>query len=94
LAFCSELSEKDLGTSGHKAATLSLLADRSVPYYDDGFADHVRLQRLRQRLPRWNRWPAASSGDMAIVDAFRKEMQEIDRQIGRDSRKDGRVESG
>jgi hypothetical protein len=78
---------RDLGTSGHKAATVGLLADRSVPYYDDEFADHVRLQRLRQRLPRMEQMASSVFGEhVAIVDAFRKEMQEIDRQIGRDSR--------
>jgi hypothetical protein len=77
---------RDIGTSGHKAAIVGLLADRSLPYYDDGFADHVRLQRLRERLTRMKQMASNVFGEQtAIVDAFKKEGREIDRQIERDS---------
>ena len=78
---------RDIGTSGNRAATVGLLADRSLPYYDDGFADHVRLQRLRERLPRMGRLASQIFGaDAAILDAFKKEREEVDSQLERDSR--------
>ena len=78
---------RDIGTSGRKAAIVGPLADRSLPYYDDGFADHVRLQRLRERLTRMERMAGNVFGeDTAIVDAFKKEMREVDRQIERESK--------
>jgi hypothetical protein len=77
----------DLRNSGPKVAIVGLLAERSLPYYDDRFADHVRLQRLRERLPRMKQMASNIFGeDTAIVGAFQKEMREIDRQLERDNK--------
>lgn len=78
---------RDIGTSGHKAATVGLLVERSLPYYDDGFADHVRFQRLREPLARMERLASNVFGEhTAIVDAVKKERQRINWQIERGSK--------
>ncbi len=79
--------KRDIASSGNRAATVGLLADRSLPYYDDGFADHVRLQRLRDRLPRMGQLASRIFGaDSALPGAVRKEMAEVDSQLESDGR--------
>lgn len=78
---------RDIGNAGHKAATVGLVADRSLPYYDDVFADQMRLQRLRRHLPQMRQMASNVFGaDAAIVNTLTHEMEEIDWQIERDSR--------
>ena len=77
----------DIRNAGPKVAIVGLLTERSLPYYDDRFADRVRLQRLRERLPRLEQMASDIFGeDTAIVDAFKKEMRGIDRELERDNK--------
>ena len=79
--------KRDIGNAGQKAATVDTVADRSLPYYDDGFAERRRLERLRQHLPRMRQMASDVFGaDTAIVTALTNEMQEIDGQIEKDRR--------
>ena len=71
----------DIGNSRNKAATVSILWDRSLPYYDSGFADRIRLQRLNQHLPRMLMMIQRVLGsDSQIIDSFRKEIAEVQKE--------------
>jgi hypothetical protein len=77
---------RDIGNSRLKAATVGLLADRSLPYYDDGFADHVRLERMREHLPPMLKMAKNIFGpENLIVDSFKEEIQEINRELEKDN---------
>ncbi len=79
--------KSDIGKSGHTAAVVSLQAQRSLSYYDDGFADSARWWRLRQHLPRMREMARTVFGEnLGVVDAFSQEMAEIDRHIESDAK--------
>jgi 4-amino-4-deoxy-L-arabinose transferase-like glycosyltransferase len=77
---------RDIGVSRQQAAIVGLLADRSLPYYDNGFADHVRLERLHQHLPPMLKMAKNIFGpENLIVDSFKNEMQDINDELKKDN---------
>lgn len=73
---------EDIGSSKEKAAVVSLFHARSLPYYDSGFGDHIRLARLRRHLPRMLKMVQKIFGvENGVAYAFGREIEEVRNQL-------------
>ena len=61
---------------------ISKLSPRALTYYDSSFADHRRLKRLQQHMPKMARMAKKHLGaKSAVFQAFRTEIVEVDKQL-------------
>lgn len=67
---------KDAGNKPEEAAVVMGINARSLTYYNSEFADHIRLQRLTERLPKILKFIQKILGEQpSITEAFRNEIE-------------------
>src|SRR5262249_49027683 len=72
----AEYISKDAGDKPDEAVVVMAINARSLTYYNSEFVDHVRLQRLVDRLPKILKFIQNVLGDQpGIADAFRNEIE-------------------